>query len=179
MVLPLAKTGLDHVPFVVSIDKNILKAKKFCFENYWVDLPGFASFVSRSWSKESNQNYSSAILADNLKSLRHELKKWQTNLAHLKGLIQNFNKVIPLLDTLEEKIPLYRTEFNFRKIVKLHLEDLLLAECNYWRKRCTIRWIKQGEDNTNFFHAMSTERFRRNAIAMLQDNDEIKFLIMI
>jgi hypothetical protein len=76
MVLPLAKTRLDHVPFVVSIDTNILKARKFRFENYWVELPSFASCVSRSWSKESNQNYSSAILADKLKILRHGIKKW-------------------------------------------------------------------------------------------------------
>jgi hypothetical protein len=34
-------------------------------------------------------------------------------------------------------------------------------------KKCTIRWIKQGEDNTKFFHAMATERYRRNNISML------------
>jgi hypothetical protein len=77
-----------------------------------------------------------------------------------------------LLDTLEEKRPLFLVEFNFRLIVKLHLDDLLLAECRYWRKRCTIRWIKQGEDNTKFFHAIDTEIFIRNSIAMLQDSEE-------
>jgi hypothetical protein len=55
--------------------------------------------------------------------------------------------------------------------VKLHLEDLVLAECNYWKKRCTIRWIKLGEDNTKFFHAKATERFRRNCIYVLKDED--------
>jgi hypothetical protein len=172
MVLPLAKTGSDHVLCVVSIDTNIPKAKIFRFENYWVDLPSFVQCVSSSWSKESSKRYNSAILADKLKCLRYELKKWHTSLARLKGLIQNCNKVILLLDTLEEKRPLYRTEFNFRKIVKLHLEDLLLAKCNYWRKRCTIRWITQGEDNTKFFHAMATKRFGRNDIALLQDSDD-------
>jgi mannosylglycoprotein endo-beta-mannosidase len=62
-------------------------------------------------------------------------------------------------------------EFNFRKIVKLHLDELLLVECNYRRKRCTIRWIKQGEDNTKIFHAMTIERYRRNYIALLHDAD--------
>jgi hypothetical protein len=49
MVLPLAKTGSDHVPCVVSIDTNIPKAKLFRFENYWVQLPGFieALFTSK------------------------------------------------------------------------------------------------------------------------------------
>jgi hypothetical protein len=38
-------------------------------------------------------------------------------------------------------------------------------------KRCTIRCIKRGEDNTKFFHAMATERYRRNNICMLTDGN--------
>jgi mannosylglycoprotein endo-beta-mannosidase len=98
------------------------------------------------------------------------LKRWKVNISEIKLLIQNCNKVIILLDTLEEERPLFRTEFNFRQIVKSHLDDLLRAECSYWKKRCTVRWIKQGEDNTKFFHAMATERYRRNNIAMLKDS---------
>jgi hypothetical protein len=171
LVLPRARTGSDHVPCVVNIDTNIPKARIFCFDNYWVDLPGFMECVSSSWSKPSPKKYSSAVLADKLKCLRYDLKKWHVSLAKLKGLIENCNKVILLLDELEEKRSLYRTEFNFRRIVKIHLESLLLAECKYWRKRCTIRWIKQGEDNTKFFHAMATERYHRNTIAMQQDSN--------
>jgi hypothetical protein len=54
------------------------------------------------------------------------------------------------MDSLEERRPLFITEFNFRSIVKLHLEELLLIECNYWRKSCTVRWVKMSEDNTKF-----------------------------
>jgi hypothetical protein len=105
-----------------------------------------------------------------LKGLRFELKKWQVGLYKIKGLIENCNKVISLLDELEEERSLFRAKFNFWQIVKEHLVVLLRAECNYWRKRCTIHWIKQGEENTKFFHAMATERFRRNIIAMLKDS---------
>jgi hypothetical protein len=45
------------------------------------------------------------------------------------------------------------------------------VECNYWRKICTIRWVKVGEDNTKFFHAMATQRHIRNAISMLTAAD--------
>jgi mannosylglycoprotein endo-beta-mannosidase len=51
------------------------------------------------------------------------------------------------------------------------LEKLLQIECNYWGKRCTIRWIKVGEYNTKFFHAMATQRNRRNTIFMLRAED--------
>jgi hypothetical protein len=42
-------------------------------------------------------------------------------------------------------------------------------------KRCTIRWIEQGEENSKFFHAMATERYRRNNIAMLRDETGAEF----
>jgi hypothetical protein len=35
-----------------------------------------------------------------------------------------------MMDTLEEERPLFRAEFNFRNIVKNHLEDLMKAECS-------------------------------------------------
>jgi hypothetical protein len=171
MVLPLAKIGSDHVPCVLNVDTNIPKAAIFRFDNYWVNMPGFMECVQKSWDMGSTKSYSSAVLTDKLKTLRHELKKWHTSLAKLKQVIKRCNNVIFLLDSLEEQRPLYTMEFNFRRIVKAHLDDLLLAECNYWRKRCTIRWIKLGEDNTKFFHAMATERYRRNTIAMIRDND--------
>jgi hypothetical protein len=107
------------------------------------------------------------VLVDKFKSVRYALKKWHTSLSKLKVIVQNFNKIILLLGTLEEQRPLFLTEFNFRQIVKMHLESLLITECNYWRKRCTIRWVKVGEDNTNFFFAMTTQRHIRNAISML------------
>jgi hypothetical protein len=50
MLLPLAKTGSDHVPCVVTIGTNIPKFKLFRFENYWMDLPGFNECVQNSWN---------------------------------------------------------------------------------------------------------------------------------
>jgi hypothetical protein len=87
MVLPLDHSGSDHVPCVVHIGTEIPKAKKIRFENYWVDMPGFQQCVKESWAKISSKSHSSAILADKLKTLRYDLKKWQVSLSHLKLLI--------------------------------------------------------------------------------------------
>jgi hypothetical protein len=131
MVFPLAKIGSDHVPCVLNVDTNIPKASLFRFDNYWVNMPGFLDCVKSSRDKGSKKNYSSAILADKLKTLRHELKKWHVSMAKLKQMIKNCNSVILSMDSLEEQRPLYVAEFNFRRIVKEHLDSLLLAKCNY------------------------------------------------
>jgi mannosylglycoprotein endo-beta-mannosidase len=149
----------------IIIDKPQLQSPIYNSIKYRVN--DVDEFTEATFVIETN----SAILADKLKTLRHELNKWYVSLAKLKQLIKNCNNVILTMDSLEEQRPLYTVEFNFRNVVKIHLDGLLLAECNYWRKRCTIRWIKQGEDNTKNFHDMATERYRRNAIVMLRDVD--------
>ena len=53
----------------------------------------------------------------------------------------------------------------------MHHEHLLHLQFLYWRKRCTIRYIKVGEENSKFFQAMATERYRKNSIASLQLSD--------
>lgn len=55
------------------------------------------------------------------KVLRHALKQWHLKLSTVKALISDCNKVILYFDDLEEIRPLSWPEFNFRRIVKLHL----------------------------------------------------------
>ena len=131
VVLPLANPASDHVPCVVNISTSIPKASLFRFENHWVTQSGFMDCVSSAWQMTSHKNSSAGVLADKFKWLRYSLKKWHKSLSKIKAQIEGCNKVIALLDELEEQRSLFLPEFNFRKIVKLHLEELLLIECNY------------------------------------------------
>jgi hypothetical protein len=74
MVFSSGPLWFKSCPCVVSIDTSIPKAKLFRFENYWVQMPSFLDCVKDSWSKPSNKQYSSAVMADKLKSLRYDLK---------------------------------------------------------------------------------------------------------
>jgi exonuclease III len=156
VVTAMAKPTSDHVPCLVSIDTVMPKAKLFRFENFWVNQPGFLDCVTSVWSKPTRASSSSGVLAEKFKTLRSELNKWKMSLSKIKLMISKCNIVILFMDELEEERRLFVQEVNFRKIVKLHLEKLLRIQYQYWKKRCTIRWIKMGEENTNFFHAMAT-----------------------
>jgi len=155
------------VPCLVSISTSIPKAHIFRFENFWVHQAGFFDCVQEVWNRPSRKTHIAAVIVDKLKALRFALKKWQKGLSHIKGLIEKCNWVIPWLDNLEDMRHLSRPESNFRKIIKHHHEHLQHMQYLYWRKRCTIRYIKVGEENTKFFQAMATERYRKNSIASL------------
>ena len=59
---------------------------------------------------------------------------------------------------------------------KKHLLRLLTYQREYWRKRCTIRWIQFGYERPSLFQALATERYRNNTIAtlMLPEGTEIE-----
>lgn len=109
------------------------------------------------------QNVAGRIAAK-FKNLRRGLKKWSQHISKLAKLIKNCNEVLEVLDKLEDQRQLCIQERNFKKILKKHILTLLKYQNEYWRKRYTMRWVKLGDEDTKFFHAAATERYRINTI---------------
>ena len=55
--------------------------------------------------------------------------------------------------------------------IRLELNELVAQENNYWHQRSKISWMKDGDRNSKFFHAVASQRKRRNEIQKLQDSD--------
>jgi hypothetical protein len=146
----------DYIPYVAHIGSTIPKGNMFRFENVWIDHPTFQDTVELHW--ENTPHYANAAknLSAKLKQVRAGLKTWSRKLSNLNKLIYNCNWVLLLLDGLEDQRTLSRLETIFRSLVKHHLSSLLEAKKIYRRQRNTVRWIKLGDENTNFFHTMST-----------------------
>jgi hypothetical protein len=150
VVKTLAKPVSDHVPCVVSIGTSIPKPKVFRFENQWIRLPGFLEVVKTIWDINCPGDSAKCISAK-LKLLHKGLKKWSTSMSTINVLIDNCNELIILLDGYEEQRSLHITEWNFRNIIKNRLQHLLLCKQDYWKKSCTARWARLGDENTAFF----------------------------
>ena len=59
------------------------------------------------------------------------------------------------MDGLEDQRALSDLETAFKALVKDHLASLLESKRIYWKQRNTVRWVKQGDENTHFFHTMA------------------------
>jgi mannosylglycoprotein endo-beta-mannosidase len=152
------------------VDTYIPKAQVFRFENHWVRLPGFMNIVQNIWNIDCGGD-SAKILSAKFKLLRKGLKNWSQSISAINLIIENCNKVILRLDEFEELRPLHITEWNFWKIVKCKLNQLLICKKDYWKKRCIAKWAKFGNENTSYFHSMATIRYRQNTIASLTRED--------
>ena len=166
MVNPLARPTSDHVPCVISVGTTIPKAKIFRFEDHWIRMPGFMEVVDNIWAIHCHGD-SAKIISGKFKLLCQGLKKWSTSISTLNRLVENYNEIILMLDNFEELRPLHISEWNFREVVKNILEHLLNCKKDYWKKRCTARWAKLGNENTSFLHSMATIRYRKNSISSL------------
>ena len=112
--------------------------------------------IKTVWDKPIVVTNAATLLCRKFKNLRQELKYWRKSISHLSVAIENTNSTLADLDALENQRALTLPENNFRKIIKNHLLRLLHNQKQYWKKHCTIRWVKFGDENTKFFQAMAT-----------------------
>ena len=174
IVNPLGRPVSDHIPCSVVIQTTIPKSKIFRFETYWIAHPGFMDIVEQAWNKPIRHGKTSnaaSRLCQKLKSVRHALSQWSKKISRLKVAIDNTNKAILEMDSIADRRSLTLPKINFLAILKKHLLRLLQYQKEYWKKRCTIRWIQFGDENSKFFQAVATESYRRNCISTLKTTD--------
>ena len=80
-----------------------------------------------------------------------------------------------MIDGIEDQRNLSTIEANFRTIIKNHIAKLLEVKRLYWKSRFKMRSIQLDDENTEFFHAMATQSYRKNFITSLQDEDGTPF----
>ena len=71
------------------------------------------------------------------------------------------------LDDKEEMGGLSIAERNNRK----ELDNLALLEETSWRQKSRVFWLKEGNNNTKFFHKMANSNRRRNYMKTVEVDD--------
>jgi hypothetical protein len=135
----LSRGVSDHSPCLISISTDIPKVRVFRFENYWLLHDDFLGVLQHGWNIPVSTQYKAKILGAKLKNLRRVLKCWQSNLPNLAATISNNKIALFLLDSMEEFRDLNLEEWNFRKLVQEHLENLLEKQRIYWKQRGQIK----------------------------------------
>uniref|UniRef100_A0A2N9F2D7 Reverse transcriptase domain-containing protein n=1 Tax=Fagus sylvatica TaxID=28930 RepID=A0A2N9F2D7_FAGSY len=132
----------DHSPILVEAGGMARGKSSFKFENMWLKSEGFVELVKGWWSGYSFGGPSSRVLARKLKALKGDLKSWNKN-------------------TFGDNAFLGRR-------LKLEVDRLAhLAEVS-WRQKSRVLCLKEGDNNTKFFHKMANSHRRRNQIKSIE-----------
>ena len=73
-----------------------------------------------------------------------------------------------LFDYLEESRDLSPQELDVRNQCQVRLAQAMKDRAAYWKQRSKQHAVRDGDSNTQFFHAHATQRMRRNAIKVVE-----------
>jgi hypothetical protein len=167
----LLRVCSDHAPIILM--RGCLQNGKssFKFENMWLKVDGFVDKVRVWWSSFSFVGSPSFILAKKLRALKGEIKKWnREEFGNVGARIKAWEEELEMLDRFEEVRRLSEEEKARRKALAADLEASLLQEEISWRQKSRVRWLKEGDKCTKFFHQVASANRRNNSIESLMVN---------
>jgi hypothetical protein len=134
----------------------------FKFENAWLEEHDLKDVVKEAWTSERHDP-----LLSKLQRCTEDLETWGTRLR------TRFKKSIAEYREEMKQNQDQSSELCVRKYqeARENLSKMLKQEDDYWRQRSKTHWLRDGDSNTKFFHAMASARRKRNRIANLSNND--------
>ena len=170
----LSRLLSDHFPILLE-GGNLLGGKKpFRFENMWFKDEGFLERVRSWWESYLFQGSPSFILANKLKLLKLDLKRWNVEeFSNIGHRVQNLWKDLNVLEAIEDDHVLSAEESMEKDRIRGELEISTLLEEICWRQKSRALFLKEGDRNTKFFHRIANYHRRCNTINRLLVDGEL------
>eukprot|EP00253_Pinus_taeda_P021027 PITA_21027 len=173
----LAHSGSDHWPIALHWQRPGDRTKRpFWFEGFWLTHPAFKDFIRTIWAffilPEGSKMFQ---LQQKLRFLKSHLKCWnRETFGNIFEAQQELNK--ELKDLHQEIINVGHTEATLdrERHINNQLEERRKQEEIYWRQKSRVRWLKEGERNTKFFHRTTVQRRMHNKIPFIQNQEGVK-----
>ena len=106
-----------------------------------------------------------------LAALKLDLKKWnETEFGNVTYKKQALWSKLNDLDAKEETHSLSAEEKLDQTNLRSDIEKLTLMEETSWRQKSRVLHLKEGDDNTRFFHRMANSNRKNNGIESLMVN---------
>ncbi|WZZ78223.1 hypothetical protein YC2023_098795 [Brassica napus] len=157
--------GSDHRPILADIlVKPMRRSRKFKLDKRWVDNEELRKVILEGWKSPDLPSHETIM--EQISSCRRALSEWRRQ--------HNVNSA-KLVEELKEKVEdLYADDNATTEEIAAALKELsdaLKAEELFWKQKSRVFWLKEGDRNTKFFHALTKQRRARNKITQLLDEN--------
>lgn len=145
------------------------RKKLFRFEHMWVKEPGCEEAIQKEWSFQVTGT-PMFIVAQKIKQFRVQLLHWcQSQLWVTSWLIESKKAQLVMLENSS------MDEYSSSEVNMLRREVNVLVEKEeiFWRQQSHVAWLKEGDRNTQFYHACASHRKKANRIRGLRDDQDV------
>eukprot|EP00253_Pinus_taeda_P026591 PITA_26591 len=170
----LPSEGSDHWPISLAVElQGTPRNKPFRFEKFWIEHPNFLTMVEKWWSEPLAEEGSKMFnLQKKLKNIKMRLKNWNKtvfgNIFQEKAIIEHKLEQIHKdgaagcrnEETCEQEKELTQQWHNRCK-----------QEESLWKQKSRVLWLKEGEQNTKFFHRSAMDYRSANKILELKNSE--------
>lgn len=148
--------------------KEVVVIKPFKFLNLWVKHHQFQQVVWEAWKIDFLGNPFTKFHAK-MKKVKKALYRWSRmtyknlfeKVAIPKGIISNIESQFKFNPSQKNNQDLKKSEVELARFQAIQ-ED-------YWRQKSSLKWFKDGDRNTNFFHSVVKDRRKRLHISEICD----------
>jgi hypothetical protein len=171
-VYKLPKDMSDRNPLVVDIlnHQRVGRNNEFRFELSCLKQQDFLEMVEKIWKVPTRDSIPLDRVIFKLKKVKESLKGWGFNLSgNKKQRMKEIHEEIGTLGLLEEQGSINDDQIRKKVALNVELLHILDEEELYWYRRCHETRLLKGDNNTSFFHKISSGQRRKQSIFSLQD----------
>lgn len=161
----LDRNTLNHCPIILKDCSLDLGPKPFRPLDFWLEDKRFVGFVNKTWNSFEVHSRGVYILKEKLKGLESSLMEWnRIHFGNIHNNIDRIEKAMNKLDKKEDSLVLSLEEVEARKWMQEEFWRNVMYRESLFKQKSRVKWIKESNCNSKFFHIVVNWRRRKNMI---------------
>ncbi|KAL9672015.1 hypothetical protein QQ045_009589 [Rhodiola kirilowii] len=164
----LDKGPSDHAAVALMEEEKNWGVKPFRVLNVWLDHPKAKELIREAWEALEKPGWKGYTLQRKLSRVRVKLALWnRRGFGDISHKLKEARNEWERLSSKQDLLGLLEEESLKKTALQKRIWHLELQEERIWSQKSRISWLKEGDQNTKFFHKSASWRASKNKISSI------------